>query len=471
MISKTVINTKNKKYHEIKEDIFKNIERHFLSSQALNMLENIIENNDLYNIIIENPYYDTDYLSTFYCFYVKKHKKFIKECVRIHFFGNNSEYFGYMSLRPTVENTNIGKTYLSPKLYLPQNSRVMYTKFDTHIFGYNTSVNAFPWMQQETDIAVCAHVAIWSVLRYYGTKYPNYKNVTMGNVVEQLPEDIERKIPTSAVSMQKIPDIFKIMGFSPIVLSKNIVGIQRFQREMFTYIDSGIPVIACMTGKRHAIAVLGYTKYDKQDIARKLDNVETVMYNEDIIKEIIVNDDNYPPYLRLGKKKDKNAFDDSYSFSKDERFIEDIDFLIIPLYDRMQYNYSSLNTTLKTFLENEVFLDKQKKYIIKEYIASANSIKAHASFSIKNVALKNTVIDLTMPRFVWCVDFISLDNVKSEKIFARIIVDTTCCNKAKQPWLLLHNDHLIRYKDDDQWKQIDTSIEPYQKFENLKEVK
>lgn len=470
MIKKAILDVTSHDYTIIKEKIVENIEDYYLNEQVHKMINNIVSNKMVNNIIIENPYYDIDYLSTYYYFYIKKHRKFKKECVRIHYFGEKNIYLGYMTLRPTVEKTNIGKTYLSPKLFLSENSRVITNPFSVHIFGYRTTINAFPWMQQETDITVCAHVAIWSVLRYFGTKYPNYHNITMGSVVEKLPEDIERKIPTSSVNMQKIPDIFKIMGFSPIVLSKNIVGKDRFEREMITYIDSGLPIVACMTEKNHAVSVIGYVRDCKEDIKKVLDGAEKLLYNSNVIKEIIVNDDNFCPYLHLRRRTNLNPFDDTLVFSQSERFIEDIDYLIVPLYDRMQYSYGSLYNTLRNFLKSNVFLEDDKKYIVKEYITSANSLKKHALIYIKNTDLRNTILKITMPRFVWCVDFISFDNYEQEMIFARILVDTTCCNRIKDPWLLFHNNSFIKFLDESEWKIIDTNIEPYKKFENLEEV-
>lgn len=469
MIENTVIDVKDKEIDSVMEDIGKVISENYSDIQIYRIIERSLSKNIVRNIWIENPYYDKDYLSTYYCFYIKKHQKFKKESIRIHFWGDSNYYFGYMTLRPTVEKTNIGKTYLSPKLFLPSGSRIMETNFTAHILGYRTSVSAFPWMQQETDIAVCAHVAIWSILRYYGTKYPHYHSITMGGVVEHLPEDIERKIPTSAVSMQKIPDIFKIMGFSPIVLSKSIVGEDRFEKEMLTYVDSGIPVVACMTEKCHAISVIGYIKYDQQTIKKAIDETEQIIYNNDIIKELVVGDDNFYPYLRLRKKNDLNPFCDDITFSKTERFIEDIDYLIIPLYDRMQYSYVSLQYTLEKFIKNNTFLNEKKKYIVRKYIASANSVKTHASIYINNSFLQKTILTMSMPRFVWCVDFITTDGVEC-KTSARILIDTTCCNKTKEPWLLMHNDEFVNFLDGNEWRHKDITICPYKNFENLKEV-
>ena len=46
-------------------------------------------------VAIEYPYYDNEYLSTYYLFYAKKYSAFPKECYRIHLFkdGNYCGFF------------------------------------------------------------------------------------------------------------------------------------------------------------------------------------------------------------------------------------------------------------------------------------------------------------------------------------------------------------------------------------------
>lgn len=465
MIRKKIIDIKVKDdFEKIRDDV----DEKYINNKILEMLKKHMFGK-VDTVLIEDPYYDSDYLSTYYCFYVKKHSKFEKENVRIHFY-KGEEYLGYLTLRPTIENTTIGKSYLAPKLFLQDGCHVIANSFKVHILGCEEHINSFPWMQQETDVAVCAHVAIWSILRYFGTKYPNYHNITMGNVVEELPESIDRKIPTVAVSIQKIPDIFKKMGFSPIVVSKAIVGEEIFQREMIAYIDSGIPMVGCMTEKRHAVSIIGYNTESFENIAEELDKSKKLVYNNKTIHEIIVNDDNYHPYLSLRSKDKYNPFLDDERFSSKERFIEDIDYLIVPLYDRMQFNYNSVRTSVEDFLKDNTLLDRDKKYLVKTYITSSNSLKEHATLCIKHFELRDIIIRMTMPRFVWCVDFSTIEEYKKNEVSARIIIDTTCCNKNREPWLLFHNGEYINYIDGQKWNIKDVKILPYKKFENLEVI-
>jgi hypothetical protein len=82
------------------------------------------------NILVEYPYIDKDYRSTYYAFYAKKGLRYDPFTARLHFFGDgviltddlelrwtgrdrlDELYFGYMVLRPTGI-TPIGRTVLS----------------------------------------------------------------------------------------------------------------------------------------------------------------------------------------------------------------------------------------------------------------------------------------------------------------------------------------------------------------------
>ena len=76
-------------------------------------------------------------------------------------------------------------------------------------------------MMQETDISICAHVATWTVLRYYGTKYLQYSNPSMGEIVENVHEEWGRKTPSSGLTPIQVSDILTYYGFYPIIRGGN----------------------------------------------------------------------------------------------------------------------------------------------------------------------------------------------------------------------------------------------------------
>src|SRR5208283_4422253 len=83
-------------------------------------------------------------------------------------------YFGYMVLRPTGIAT-IGRTVLSPDVRSGASRYIISAHHKVHLLGYKLTIQGFPSMDQHVDIAVCAHVACWSVLRHYSENYSVYR--------------------------------------------------------------------------------------------------------------------------------------------------------------------------------------------------------------------------------------------------------------------------------------------------------
>lgn len=70
-------------------------------------------------IMVEYPYYENDYLSDYYIFYVKKLQKFPKECYRILFYEDQrgEKLMGYITLRATYHGRRLGKIFFNPRYF------------------------------------------------------------------------------------------------------------------------------------------------------------------------------------------------------------------------------------------------------------------------------------------------------------------------------------------------------------------
>lgn len=96
-------------------------------------------------VLIEYPYYDSEYLSLYYQYYVKKFHECGKKSCRIHFF-RGSRYGGYITVSPVIHYSNLSKSYLSPELLLETKGFLMTSEFTANVFGHQKKVFAFPWM-------------------------------------------------------------------------------------------------------------------------------------------------------------------------------------------------------------------------------------------------------------------------------------------------------------------------------------
>ena len=192
------------------------------------------------SIIVEYPYYDSEYLSNYYAHYSQKFKNYPKMCCRLHI-ENRDEYLGYITLRPTSGGTKIGKTYLSPKTFVERNAYLMMTDFTAHVLGQKLVIPCFPWKKQEVDISCCAHTATWTVLKYFGNRNKNYPDTNIGDIVKKVKNDWGRETPTMGLTPIQVSDIFKEYGFSPIIVGKN--RNEHAIDEILAYIESGLPVV------------------------------------------------------------------------------------------------------------------------------------------------------------------------------------------------------------------------------------
>lgn len=114
-----------------------------IDEQAVDTLKKFLGTN-CNRIVVEYPYHDKDFLSTYYCYYSQKFRGFQKKCYRLHIMGEDEKYFGYIVLRPTVKGTRLGTTYLSPKPLLDEEAYLMLAKYEAHIMDNKTRYKVFP---------------------------------------------------------------------------------------------------------------------------------------------------------------------------------------------------------------------------------------------------------------------------------------------------------------------------------------
>ncbi len=203
-------------------------------------------------IIVEHPYYESDYLSNYYIFYSKKLQNFPKESYRLMLFSdrNASDLIGYMALRPTYEGTRCGRTYLEPQYLISEPAYIILSNCKIHFRAGEAVLRAFPHMKQEGDISVCAHVALWSVVRSFTNRFHRYPEVRLGQLVEMIQPQAERLTPSRGLTPTQVSSVLLKLGFSPIIRGESD---KNFIDEICSFVESGVPVIGFMPefGTRH----------------------------------------------------------------------------------------------------------------------------------------------------------------------------------------------------------------------------
>uniref|UniRef100_UPI004026453B hypothetical protein n=1 Tax=Lachnospira eligens TaxID=39485 RepID=UPI004026453B len=418
-------------------------------------------------IVVEYPYHDKDFLSTYYCYYSQKFRKFSKKCYRIHIMGENEKYYGYIVLRPTVKGTRLGTTYLSPKPLLEEEAYLMLSNYKVHILDNKCEIECFPWMKQEVDISVCAHVAAWTILRYYGNKYRNYADTTMGSIVQKVKGDMGRKTPSNGLTPVQIADLFQEYGFSPIIRGGMKEENSQFLDEMTAYIESGIPIVGFISPKQHAVSIVGHGKIDYSilddsvSMSKLKDDQTGIILHSKLISSLYVMEDNYFGYRKVSKELPTLKSDVDYN-------LYEIKFAVVPLYEKMHLVYNEVYERYVSLVESET-MNWEKVKISRIYMTSANSLKREAGNNEKMCEeLKTIILRLNMSKFVWCIDIAGIDNYKNNLTSGRVIIDSTCSTYEKEPWILMHDGKQIRYYDEDDNNNyiVECDIQPYKIYTN-----
>ena len=411
-------------------------------------------------VLVEYPYYDADYLSTFYIQYAKKLKSYDKKCCRLHIL-KQEEYYGYIVLRPTVTGTKFGKTLISPEVLIKETAYIALCDFKAHIAGNLMTIRSFPWKSQETDISVCAHTATWTLLRYFGNKFNNYADTTIGEIVDNTDNDWGRKTPSIGLNPVQVSDIFKKYGFSPLILECVKRLEDKFIDEVMAYIESGLPMVGFLYPRRHAVSIIGHGLVDMDilDDPILVKNIRDpsidVISHARLVRDFYVMDDNLFPYkkMRIGWANQESDVD--YGSAE-------LKYCVVPLYNRMQLVYNEVYERFRTWMKERA-MDWDVPCVSRIYITSANSLKSEALKSADmNEVLVGIILNLSMPRFVWCIDLSNFEEYKKGLTSGRIIVDTTAPTLDVEPWILRHDRNRIEYID------IDSRISSSKKCEVVK---
>lgn len=444
---------------------------------------------DAKTLLVEKTYIDKDYRDTFSNFYSKKFACYPSTTFRLHFFNkliqiddlfsldkHDKSYIGFTVIRPTQINS-IGRTILDPNKLSKISGIMCTTKYCVHILGAELEIKGFPYISQDTDVTICAHAATWMTFRYFSERYSTYREI-LPYEISQLSGNVAygRLVPSKGITVSQVAEIFSNYGFYPeIYLREQYKDSNFFYRLLYYYLESGIPLVACLRQDIHAITVIGHIS----DYSRKPDNKNS----EDFLTGYIVNDDNCPPYqLVLRKGVPQNGHCSKYN-------IENIDGFIVPLYEKMYLSAEYIEQLASSILDHPAFgvdvqskLIKHKNLIKRIYLTSSRSYKKARRKKKLPFDLQKNYCEMPMPKFIWVCE-LSLEGFYPKKqIVGEILFDATANHRDRFAFLAIHYPDFILFNDRnklgnaaDRFKPFRLPVEkiiPYAMYENnLKEIK
>jgi len=412
----------------------------FMPERTLQTLDQGLSDN-IKEILVEVPYVDKDFRDTYYNDFSKRFLDMSRNSVRLHLFSETGQitqenYLGFVTLRDTKVYT-IGRSYLHPtavKDFLP--GYFCFAKFVVQVKGVNLSIEAFPWMEQDGNVSRCAHVAVWGVNRYYSQKKKRYAERFLHEITKY--DTSTRKIPSKGATVDQISQILSNGRFSPEIYARAIDKDGKreddkglFDFLIYTYIESGIPCVAGLLGKQHAVSVIGHGEI--KNFTEVVDENDGIIDSSKFFQEIILSDDNHLPYTR------------AYNYKNDNHLqFDDIDVLIVPFNEKMYLEAERLYTKILPIFEKNALVLNGEKLVRRVFLTSSNSYKSFIEQYSEDEEYKKSQLQMQMPKFIWIAEYSSVEEYKDEIIRHRIVFDATMLNFHDSVFLSIKKSDQLR---------------------------
>jgi hypothetical protein len=225
---------------------------------ALDAILTLASDLDARLAFLEGDYIDADYRDEYSHFYATTYRPFQDRCKRLHFYAgadDGFEYLGFSVIRP-VRNRPIGRTMIQPRA--KDAAFVSGTAPDSvSAHGESYGIQAFPFMEQDSQMGSCAHVSIWMTAYYHHLVHRTPRRM-MSDIVAGARKHSSplRDLPSGGLTIEQINASLLHLGFQSMIY--RISDLRRRQPEEIAcrYLNSRLPVILQVPG--HAVVLIGY---------------------------------------------------------------------------------------------------------------------------------------------------------------------------------------------------------------------
>ncbi len=306
-----------------------------MQTRQVRYIQKYLDHLSAKSVIEEPTYFDRDYLSEFSAFYSVSSKPYPHTCRRLHFFSTQldrgflrraaggstkilermqSSYLGFVILRP-IPAAPLGRTVL--KWYDDDAEKDQQTprvkdpsrEYSVHFAGIELTVNGLAWQQQDTGVAACATVSLWSML--HSSALDDHHAIPTTAEITRAAHSSHsfgsRVFPSQGLNFYQICDAIREQDLAALLTEGDISSggkVIGFSRERFastcaSYIRSGYPVLISgyFLPERnigHAICVVGF----RSSAPLVADLISPGMADSNI-EHLYIHDDNLGPNVRF----------------------------------------------------------------------------------------------------------------------------------------------------------------------------
>ena len=422
-------------------------------------------------VLVEHGYVDKDYRSTFYNFYAKKGRQYRPDCVRLHFFDSTvsydearsdiactdrrpqDHYFGYIVLRPTIVAT-LGRSLFSPDMRLGARGRAIQSVHHVNLLGHRLPVWGFPSMAQHIDIAVCAHVSCWAILRHYSETFPQHPEYLLHDITKLVaPFDPGGLLPSLGFNVLQAERVFQAAGCFPLLVGRrNSSSDEAFFSQVLAYLESGFPLFVEIPSKAHAVVIVGHN-WTKTAVSPQAS--PSHVWTQ--VETLLTVDDNLLPYATVPLQLDPTASQlPSYAADLFNSFI-------VALPEKIYYPADAIEVlcrSLRNSLESSRGANREPLELQRYFITTVSRLREHAREhqSLLGDSLVGLIMRLETAQFVWVVEYCSVTQWQAGRVAARAIVDATASSTDKMPIWLLHDQEVAHVFDRSSAEMLPTPI-------------
>ena len=200
-------------------------------------------------VIVEHAYIDQHYLDDYSQYFIRCFKQYPRDCVRIHFFENqsidslklrvilssgltekrrkrlNKDYLGFVVIRP-IPNTFIAKACLRSYEHLSNqtDSPLITRKCHANIYGIPLEVQSVAFQEQDRVLSACATSALWSF--YHAHKCISSHNRPSAITITKsaYPEDsgMDAQFPNGGLTAEMMCRSIRAHGLEPRLFVRDI---------------------------------------------------------------------------------------------------------------------------------------------------------------------------------------------------------------------------------------------------------
>jgi hypothetical protein len=437
-------------------------------------------------VVVESNYVDTEFLDEFRTHYCASFRCYSTLCKRIHFFSNSftkkevptlnlaeQGYLGFSIIRP-IGSFCTGRTILiSPKHDGDTMFTLCKTGFEANLAGNKLSVEGMPFMQQDTNVGVCAQAAIWMASLYMHQKF-NFPHFSPSQVTAAATKSLTIGPVRRGLVPEQIVTGLREMGYTPVIFTHYDDEVT--SRLIYAYIESELPVIMLLQvgTEGHAVVVVGHDFNYQTYIDPSWES------NMHWIDRFYIHDDAVAPYTQMlvrgcvGRERDV-----SYSVRENARYI------VVPVppaitmqandvFDHLDTLMERLNDLVDLFgLKAEPFHFSDAELtgiVLRTYLRASNDFKVGLSTGMSEL-FQHRYKSMCMPRYIWVTEvskqeYINKPRSQDRKIIGEIIIDSTADRHAHmESYLAIHllGRMIVKHPNEDEpyALYVDPSEKPY----------